>query len=214
MALLTSACVPFRYYGRDLKKRHTPKCEDCQDAAPAMGLAGEDAVGPRWCAVGSQTWARGVKFRGARAGAVGRAGRGRPTRARLPHRQPAVCVFVRHPGLTLKMPAWVFCVSWCPDFEFRGTCSKVRGLRGRPRRMHTDEEAQVRGVIGPPPPPPCYPASPAVRHPLSTPLARAGSKCGLSSNTMALLTSDRRGQRTHSQTVLRTRCRAGRKLLI
>ena len=30
-------------------------------------------------------------------------------------------VMVRHPGLKLKLPAWVFCVSWCPDFEFRGT---------------------------------------------------------------------------------------------
>ena len=28
---------------------------------------------------------------------------------------------VRHPELKLKIPAWVFCMSWCPDFEFRGT---------------------------------------------------------------------------------------------
>jgi hypothetical protein len=25
------------------------------------------------------------------------------------------------PELKLKIPAWVFCMSWCPDFEFRGT---------------------------------------------------------------------------------------------
>ena len=28
---------------------------------------------------------------------------------------------MRHPGLKLKIPAWVFCMSWCPDLEFRGT---------------------------------------------------------------------------------------------
>ena len=27
---------------------------------------------------------------------------------------------MRHPGLTLNIPPYVFCVSWCPDFEFRG----------------------------------------------------------------------------------------------
>ena len=26
---------------------------------------------------------------------------------------------VRHPGLKLNMPPWVFCVSGCPDFEFQ-----------------------------------------------------------------------------------------------
>ena len=30
-------------------------------------------------------------------------------------------IALHHPGLRLKMPAWVFCMSWCPDFEFRGT---------------------------------------------------------------------------------------------
>ena len=28
---------------------------------------------------------------------------------------------VRHPGLKLKIPAQVFCVSWCPDSAFWGT---------------------------------------------------------------------------------------------
>ena len=28
---------------------------------------------------------------------------------------------VRHLGLKLKLPAYVFCMSWCSDFEFRGT---------------------------------------------------------------------------------------------
>ena len=31
---------------------------------------------------------------------------------------------VRHSELKLKIPAWVFCMSWCPDFEFRGTCRR------------------------------------------------------------------------------------------
>ena len=30
-------------------------------------------------------------------------------------------ITVRHPELKLKIPPWVFCVSWCPDFEFWGT---------------------------------------------------------------------------------------------
>ena len=28
---------------------------------------------------------------------------------------------VRHPGLKLNIPAWLFCMSRCADFEFRGT---------------------------------------------------------------------------------------------
>ena len=28
---------------------------------------------------------------------------------------------VRHPELKLNTPPWLFCMSWCPDFEFRGT---------------------------------------------------------------------------------------------
>ena len=28
---------------------------------------------------------------------------------------------LRHPGLKLNMPPWLFCKSWCPDFEFRRT---------------------------------------------------------------------------------------------
>ena len=29
--------------------------------------------------------------------------------------------FVSHPELKLKIPAWMFCISWCADFEFRVT---------------------------------------------------------------------------------------------
>ena len=32
---------------------------------------------------------------------------------------------VRHPELKLKIPAWVFCMSWCADFEFRVTQGPV-----------------------------------------------------------------------------------------
>ena len=28
---------------------------------------------------------------------------------------------MRHPGLKLNIPPWLYCMSWCPDFEFRGT---------------------------------------------------------------------------------------------
>ena len=28
---------------------------------------------------------------------------------------------VRHPGLKLDIPPQLFCMRWCPDFEFRGT---------------------------------------------------------------------------------------------
>ena len=39
--------------------------------------------------------------------------------------------WVRHPGLKLKIPAWVFCMSRCPDFEFRVTrAGKLDSLRG------------------------------------------------------------------------------------
>ena len=30
-------------------------------------------------------------------------------------------LMVRHPELKLKIPAQVFCMSWCADFESRGT---------------------------------------------------------------------------------------------
>ena len=30
-------------------------------------------------------------------------------------------LWCRHPELKLKTPAQVFCMSWCPDFGFRGT---------------------------------------------------------------------------------------------
>ena len=42
-------------------------------------------------------------------------------RAATEARLAAAAAAVRHPGLQLKIPAWVFCMSWCPDFEFRGT---------------------------------------------------------------------------------------------
>ena len=36
--------------------------------------------------------------------------------------EPVCCVA---PGLKLNMPAPVFCMRWCPAFEFRGTCVDV-----------------------------------------------------------------------------------------
>ena len=59
------------------------------------------------------------------------AARGRPGPLRRRRRQPlrhrdlhalqhARQDAVRHPGLRLNTPPWLFCVSWCPEFEFRG----------------------------------------------------------------------------------------------
>ena len=36
-------------------------------------------------------------------------------------RNDAAAKRVRHPGLKLNTPALLFCMSWCPEFEFRGT---------------------------------------------------------------------------------------------
>ena len=51
---------------------------------------------------------------------------------------------MRPPGRRLKIPAWVFCMSWCPDFEFRG------GIRRRPGREElTATAAGVLELVGP-----------------------------------------------------------------
>ena len=36
---------------------------------------------------------------------------------------------MRHPELKLKIPAKVIYMSWCPDFEFRGTCTGLHSHR-------------------------------------------------------------------------------------
>ena len=41
------------------------------------------------------------------------------------------------PGLKLNMPPWLFCMSWCPDFEFRG------GISGDSRADHRRGELPV-----------------------------------------------------------------------
>ena len=41
-------------------------------------------------------------------------------------------VEVRHPELKLNMPPSLFCMGWCPDFEFRG----IQGLAAVRREAH------------------------------------------------------------------------------
>ena len=55
-----------------------------------------------------------------------------------------------HPELNLKTPAWVFCMSWCADFEFRVAQGRVcrpwlRDLRHLARR-HA-EHPRSRGIV-------------------------------------------------------------------
>ena len=38
---------------------------------------------------------------------------------------------MRHPELKINVPPSLLCVSWCPDFEFRGTYSALHGLGER-----------------------------------------------------------------------------------
>ena len=38
-----------------------------------------------------------------------------------PDRMVGAGAAVRHPGLKLNIPPYLFCMCWCPDFEFRGT---------------------------------------------------------------------------------------------
>ena len=78
-------------------------------------------------------------------------------------------VAVRPPGLKLKIPAWVFCTSSCPDFEFRGTQGVVaenERLTARVAQLEktvilsenqvqfTPTGLRARGQPPPPPPPP------------------------------------------------------------
>ena len=44
-------------------------------------------------------------------------------------------VAVRHPGLKLNIPPQVFCILWCPDFEFRGSAA----LHGPQGLLHHDQ---------------------------------------------------------------------------
>ena len=60
---------------------------------------------------------------------------------------------VRHPGLKLKIPAQLFCMSWCPDFEFLGT-------QGRPRRIRL-RDLCIAGLVPNLPPLPALPTLPS-----------------------------------------------------
>ena len=70
---------------------------------------------------------------GSSQGTAGRSPRARGTRCRSRSVRS-------HPGLKLNIPAWLLCMSWWPDFEFRGTCRR-RGLDdpGRVARLHGPE---------------------------------------------------------------------------
>ena len=44
----------------------------------------------------------------------------------------ALSLGLRHPELKLNIPPWLFCLSWCPDFGFRGTyCLQQNALLRR-----------------------------------------------------------------------------------
>ena len=59
-------------------------------------------------------------------------------------------VNLRHPELKLKIPAWVFCVSWCPDFEFRGTYRVlVRAVIGLVRALGFVRAILAAGLVAP-----------------------------------------------------------------
>ena len=65
-----------------------------------------------------------------------------------PSPPPAACQPLRHQELKLSIPAWGCCMSWCADFEFRGThqsfaiagpqraCSHLANV-GPPPHTHT-----------------------------------------------------------------------------